>query len=151
MSVGQICKHKVVTIGAAEPLVTAARLMREEHIGYLVVVEPAAQEGEWVPIGVLSDRDIVVSVVARDADPRGLCVGDVMTRKPTVALMEDSLSDALNEMRRIGVRRLPVVGAYGWLRGLLSLDDVLIKMSDELKGAAGAIRREWSVERTERP
>jgi signal-transduction protein with cAMP-binding, CBS, and nucleotidyltransferase domain len=151
MTVGETCKHKVVTIRASEQLGTAARLMREEHIGYLVVVEPAAQEGELVPIGVLSDRDIVVSVVARDADPRSLCVGDIMTRKPTVALMEDTLPDALHQMRRIGVRRLPVVGDYGWLRGLLSLDDVLIKMSEELHGATGAIRKEWIVEGAQRP
>lgn len=151
MSVGQICKHKVVTIRASEEIATAARLMREKHIGYLVVVEPAAQEGELVPIGVLSDRDIVVSVVAQNTDPRGLCVGDVMTRKPTVALIEDSLPDALNQMRRLGVRRLPVVGDYGWLRGLLSLDDVLVKMAGELEDAAGAIRREWIVEGAQRP
>jgi len=151
MNVGQVCQHKVVTIGASDDLATAARLMREKHIGYLVVVEPAAQEGKFVPIGVLTDRDIVISVVATELAPRSVSVGDVMTRKPTVALQEDCVGDALQEMRRIGVRRLPVVGAYGHLHGVLSLDDVLLRMADDFGGAAGAIRTELARETAQRP
>jgi CBS domain-containing protein len=150
MNVGHVCQHKVVTIGPGEDLATAARLMREKHIGYLVVVEPGMQEG-LVPVGVLTDRDIVVSVVAVGADPSALCVGDVMTRKPVVVLLEDTVSDALQEMRRIGVRRLPVVGPYGNLHGILSLDDLLARLADDLDGAAGAIRKERTNESTRRP
>jgi len=150
MNVGHVCQHKVVTTSPTEDLATAARLMREKHIGYLVVVEPGAQEG-FVPVGVLTDRDIVVSVVAADADPRALCVGDVMTRKPVTVLLEDTVPDALQEMRRIGVRRLPVVGPFGNLHGILSLDDILIRMAGDLDGAAGAIRKERAVESTSRP
>src|SRR5688572_9194655 len=81
MNVGQICQRNVVTVRASDDLSTAARMMREKHIGYLIVVEPTSQ-GERTPVGVLTDRDIVVAVVAQDADPRALTVGDVMTCNP---------------------------------------------------------------------
>jgi len=103
----------------------------------------------WV--GVLTDRDIVVTVVARETDPRSLRVGDVMTRQPVVAAEDDSITTALQEMRRIGVRRLPVVGRRGQLVGVLSLDDVLDGLAAELQNVAGSIRREQQVESALRP
>lgn len=151
MNVGHVCEHRAVTVRATDDLVTAARLMREHHIGYLVVVEPAVREGEFAPVGVITDRDIVVSVVAREADPRSLLVGDVMTRKPCVVLLEDSIADALQQMNRIGVRRLPVVGAYGTLAGVLSLDDILTRLAGEMGSVAGALGKERTVEGALRP
>jgi CBS domain-containing protein len=150
VNVGQICQRKVVTIGASEGLVTAARLMREMHIGYLIVIEPTAQ-GERTPVGVLTDRDIVVAVVAQDADPRVLTVGDVMTRNPKTVLLDDCLTDALAQMQSIGVRRLPVLGPHAQLAGVLSLDDILKTMAEEFGAAAAAIGRERSREATLRP
>jgi CBS domain-containing protein len=129
-----------------EDLATAARLMREHHIGYLIVVEPSLDEAGFVPVGVLTDRDIVVSVVAREADPRSLRVGDVMTAKPVTVLTEDSIADALEQMKRVGVRRLPVVGYCGILEGVVSLDDVLTVMAHDLNSAAAAIVRERAAE-----
>jgi CBS domain-containing protein len=129
-----------------DDLSTAARLMREQHIGYLIVVEPSMQEAGFRPVGVLTDRDIVVSVVAKDADPRSLRVGDVMTQNPVTALTEDTLADALEQMKRIGVRRLPVVGDFGLLAGVLSLDDILTRMAEELSSATSAILRERALE-----
>jgi len=134
-----------------DDLVKASQLMREEHIGYLVVVEPTLQEGGWVPVGVLTDRDIVVSVVAREADPRMLRVGDVMTQKPVTVLAEDSIADALGEMRRIGVRRLPVLGDGGVIAGVISLDDVLNAIAQDMGNAAAAINRERAIETALRP
>ena len=151
MNVGQICQHRVVMVKRTDDLATAARLMREHHIGYLVVVEPSLQEAGFTPVGVLTDRDIVVSVVAREADPRMLRVGDVMTQQPVTIMTEDSVADALEQMQRIGVRRLPVVGDYGILQGIVSLDDVLTTLAQDLGSAAGAIKRERAVESALRP
>jgi CBS domain-containing protein len=150
VNVGQICQRNVVTIWPSEDLRTAARLMREKHIGFLVVVELNAQ-GELTPTGVLTDRDIVVAVVAQDADPQELKVGDVMTRNPKTVLTEDCLADALSQMQSIGVRRLPVLGARAQLVGVLSLDDALTTMAEELSRAAGAIGRARSREASLRP
>jgi CBS domain-containing protein len=82
MKVGDLCQHEVVTIPPSAGLTAAARVMRQEHVGYLVVVAPMAEEGLRKVVGVLTDRDIVIAVVAREADPRTLTVGDVMTRDP---------------------------------------------------------------------
>lgn len=138
MNVGHMCQRNVVTVQARDEIALAARLMREKHVGFLVVVEPAAQEGALLPVGVITDRDIVVSTIGAGVDPRTLCVGDVMTCKPTVALAQDSIADAICQMRHTRVRRLPVVGDYGHLPGVLSLDDVLTSHADEL-GAATAV------------
>lgn len=151
MNVGQICQRRAVTIRPNDDLVKAAQLMRAEHIGFLVVVEPSLQEGGWVPVGVLTDRDIVVTVVALDTDARTLRVEDVMTRKPVTVLREDSVADALGEMRRIGVRRLPVLGNGGTLAGVVSVDDALEAMAQDFGNAAAALKHERTVETARRP
>lgn len=151
MNAGQICQKEVVMVRATDDLAAAARLMREHHIGFLVVVEPSMQEAGFTPVGVLTDRDIVVSVVAREADPRTLRVGDVMTPRPVTVMKDESVADALSQMRRIGVRRLPVVGDWNLLQGVISLDDIIGAMAQDLSTAADAIHRERTLERAARP
>lgn len=146
MSVGNICRKNVITIDPFENLAEAARLMRQHHVGYLIVVEPQVSDGSFSPVGVLTDRDIVVSVVAREADARMLRVDDAMTRKPIVANESDPIPEALASMRRIGVRRLPVVGNRGELRGVISLDDILEQTAQDLSQVADSIRKEQRVE-----
>jgi len=151
MKVKNFCKREPVTVRSADELVVAARLMREQHVGYLVVVEPAVREGTFVPVGVITDRDIVVGVIARDIDPRRLRVEDVMTREPVLADEDESLGGALKKMRKVGVRRLPVVGFQNELVGVLAIDDILDAVVGELQDAAGAIRKEQSIEISLRP
>jgi len=151
MNVGEICQRNVITVRPFDELTGAAQLMREKHVGYLIVVEPALSEGSFKPVGVLTDRDIVIAVVARETDARTLRVGDVMTRQPVVADEGDALATALKQMRRIGVRRLPVVGTHEELVGVLSLDDVIDTLVGELKDVAGSIRSEQLIEHTLRP
>lgn len=151
MNVGEVCERNVVTIRAFDELTSAAQLMRERHVGYLVVVEPAFEDRAVKPAGVLTDRDIVISVVAREADPRFLRSGDVMTREPVVATEDEALGAALQKMRRVGVRRLPVVNGHGNLVGVVALDDIIDALVGELQDAAGAVRSEQLVEHTLRP
>jgi len=152
MNVGSICKRKVVTVREHDDLTATAGLMRANHIGYIIVVEPEpAGESALRPVGVLTDRDIVVSVVAREADPRTLTVGDVMTRQPVVAQEGSSVSWAVREMRQAGVRRMPVVDLGGDLVGVLSLDDVLDALAGELLDVAGSLRQERRIEAELRP
>jgi len=141
MNVGQACQRNVVTVRPLDDLTAAAQLMREKHVGYLVVVEPSAEAGFSTPVGVLTDRDIVVASVARGVDPRALRVGDVMTRAPVVAATLESVEEALVKMRKTGVRRVPVIGSRGELVGVLSIDDALTSMSVELQNIAGVISR----------
>ena len=151
MDILKLCRRHVVTIRPFEELAAAARLMREQHVGFIVVVEPGFAEGWFLPVGVLTDRDIVVKVIAREVDARTLCVGDVMTRNPVVATATDPLPDVLRAMRRIGVRRMPVVGHRGQLIGVLSLDEVIDALSTELSDVAGSIRREQRAEQALEP
>jgi CBS domain-containing protein len=151
MNVGEICVRNVITVLEVDELTKAAEVMREKHIGYLVVVGPKVGESGFAPIGVLTDRDIVVGVVAKDTDPKTLRVGDLMTRQPVVVDEDASLTQALSEMRRIGVRRIPVVGHNGLLTGVLSLDDILGALSEELSDVAGSIRKEVRMEEALRP
>jgi CBS domain-containing protein len=151
VKIGNICQKDPVTVRRSDELIRAAQLMREKHIGYLVVVEADVADGSQRPIGVLTDRDIVTTVVARETDPRSLRVGDIMTQQPVTASIADSIDKALREMRRVGVRRLPVVGQRGELVGILSLDDVLDVLAGELQNVAGSIRNEQVIEGTLRP
>lgn len=151
MNVGEICQREVVTVRPSDELMSVARIMRDKHIGYAIVVEPAFAEGTFQPTGVLTDRDLVVSVLAREIDPRSLVAGDVMTPEPVVARAEDSIAAALEQMRRIGVRRLPVVGDHGQLVGVISLDDVIYSLVGQLQDVAGSIRTEQLVEHSVRP
>lgn len=151
MNVGSICRNEVVTTTSGEDLCVAARLMRERHVGFLVVVEPLTTDADLKVVGVLTDRDIVVTVVAKEADARTLKVGDIMTRNPLLVSDSCPLEVALRHMRGGGVRRVPVVGGRTELVGVLSLDDVLDALAGELNDVAGAIRSELSIERTARP
>ena len=144
MNVGEICRRNVATVRPNDDLMTAARLMRERHVG-------ATAEKTWRPVGVLTDRDLVVSVMAREADARALRVEDVMSRKPVVVMMSDSVAHAVQEMRRIGVRRMPITGDVGELVGVISLDDVVEALAAQLRDIAGSIRTEQVIEKSMRP
>jgi CBS domain-containing protein len=144
MNIGELCQRDVVTVRAGDEIAAAARLMRDRHIGYIIVVEPHVAAQTVVPIGVLTDRDIVVSVIARDVDPRSLRVEDVMTREPLLLSTSETLENALRTMRRRGVRRAPVVGDSGQLVGVVSLDDLLAVLAGELQDVS------WSIERGRR-
>jgi CBS domain-containing protein len=144
MTVGSICTRRVVTVARDIDIARAAMVMRDNGIGYLIVTEP----GDALPIGVITDRDIVVKVVARDVDPHSVTVGDVMTGEPLIAADDDSIGDTLRRMRELGVRRVPVVGAGGLVCGVLSIDDVLDNVVGQLSDVSGSIRNELRFERT---
>lgn len=151
MKAASIRCRKCVTVGPSAGLAVAARLMRDEHIGYLVVVEPERSTGPGgAPIGVITDRDIVVAVVAREADPCALRVGDVMARDPVVARNDASLESVSRLMRDHGIRRLPVVDAYGRACGVVSMDDILEVLAQELSDVATLIRNEQRIEQVTR-
>jgi len=92
----------------------------------------------------------VVSVVAKNVDPASLTVGDVMTSRVVATDEQGPLDAALVQMRRNGVRRLPVLGPEGEVVGVLSIDDALQAIMHELDNAAGSIRLEREVERATR-
>jgi len=119
--------------------------MRENHVGCLVVVDEV--EGKRIVVGLLTDRDIVTAVVASDLNPATLRVEDVMATDLVTAREDDSLIDLMQTMRRKGVRRIPVVGTQDELLGVVTLDDVLDVLAQELGLLVAAIDSEGKRER----
>jgi CBS domain-containing protein len=111
--------------------------MRSRKVGAVVVVN-----GRGKPIGVLTDRDITVKVVAEGVDPALVRVGSLITRKPTVIREDAGILDATKLLSRRGVRRLPVVSQAGKLVGIISLDDLLMLIGSELNHIASTLASE---------
>ena len=149
MLVKNFCSREVATIEPGASLREAALLMRNRHVGSLVVVD--ASRGAPRPVGVLTDRDIVVAVVAvPGARPEGIRVGDVLTREAVVVHDDDDVFAAVQTMRQHGVRRLPVIAADGALCGVLTSDDVVKLVATELGSLSTALRRGGERESVER-
>jgi CBS domain-containing protein len=140
MNVGELCNREVVFASRDMGLVEAARLMREHHVGSLVVVDE--RQSERVPVGMITDRDIVVAAVAKNVDPSTLSVGDVMSAGALVVREQDDIADALRVMREKGVRRMPVVNRGGALVGILAIDDVLELVAEEMDAFVHTLRSE---------
>jgi len=145
LTTGEVCTRSVTIAFKNTPVDGAARLMRENHVGCLVVVDEV--DGKRIVVGLLTDRDIVTGVVAPGLNPETLHVEDVMTTDLVTAREEDSLIDLMRTMRRKGVRRIPVVAGQGELVGVVTLDDVLDILSQELVLLVAAINTEGQRER----
>jgi len=139
MSIGELCNREVVIACPEENLLEAARLMRRYHVGDLIVVESA---GSKVPVGILTDRDIVVEVVAQEVDPANVSVADVMSQPLFSVRESDDLTGTVERMRRLGVRRAPVVDESGTLVGIFTLDDILEELAELLTNLVSLTGRE---------
>jgi CBS domain-containing protein len=149
LNAGDIC-NRIVTVAERDmTLVQAAQLMRDHHVGCLVVVDESGA-GRLV-VGMLTDRDIVTAVIAQEVDPNTLRVEDVMTADVVSALEEDSVMDLLGLMRRKGLRRIPVTTPERVLQGLVTLDDLLEIFAEQLRALVLAIEAEQLRERKARP
>jgi CBS domain-containing protein len=149
MNIGQICNRHVVYIGKNERVLDAARRMRDEHVGDLVIVEERA--GGHVPVGILTDRDIVVGLLARDFEHIGqVDVVDLVTREVVTAHESDDLAEVLTRMQVQGIRRMPVVDDAGRLVGIFTLDDLLGVLFGDLAAVISLIGRERRRESTQR-
>lgn len=148
MTIGTLCNRAVVTIHRQATVEDAARLMRSNHIGDVVVVDATDTR---VPVGILTDRDIVVEVIAQGRAAAQTSVGSIMT-SPVLTLREDDgLMQALDKMSQRGVRRAPVVDREGHLRGLISVDDLVRLLARELAKVGALIMhgRDAEIRKTE--
>jgi CBS domain-containing protein len=142
VTVGEVCTRSVTAL-VNDTVADSARRMRDRHVGTLVVVDDEAAPR---PIGILTDRDIVVSAVAQSPDKlEVLCVGDLMTPEPVTARSGETLDRALGTMRSRGIHRLPVVTRDGLLEAQLAIDDALEVVSDELCELVGLVARNRSA------
>lgn len=139
MPIETLLKRPVETLPADASCTEAADLMRKENIGAVVVSEAGR------PLGVVTDRDIVVRVVAEGLDPLRTPLRDVMSGEPIFLSEGRGLNEVIASMRDLAVRRVPVVDAEGLLKGIISLDDLVVLLADELADLAQTIRREIQV------
>jgi CBS domain-containing protein len=130
MNISDICTIETISCGRDETVQGAALLMRKHHVGDLVVVD--GDEGQAIPVGIVTDRDIVVSVVALGLDPASLQVGDIMSDDLLTCGEEDDVYQTIEHMRLRGIRRVPVVNSNGGLAGIVSADDLLEFLAEEM-------------------
>lgn len=148
MTVGKICNREVVFIHKEASIPEAARLMREYHVGDLVVVRE--KTGKRVPVGIVTDRDIVIEVIAEGVGMDDVNVGDIMSDKLVTARESDGLLETIKVMRAKGIRRLPVINDDNELVGILSVDDLIDLFSEQIVDLARLIAREQGREKAGR-
>jgi CBS domain-containing protein len=148
MTAGEYCNREVIITEQNVSVTEAAMLMRQHHVGDLVVVEK--QGDKTLPIGIITDRDIVVEVVAQKADPDLLIIKDIMHTGLITVDEKVSLLDTLALMQSQGVRRIIVVDAQASLQGLLSADDAIELIAEAMNNLTKLVKREITREEKER-
>lgn len=144
MPIGEICNREVVIAKRDDTILEAARLMRQHHVGDVLVVDDSG--GKRIPAGIVTDRDLVVEIIATELDPAAITVGDIMVPELAVVKEDTGVFESIQYMRAIGVRRMPVVDDSGGLVGILTLDDLLELLADELSFLAKLVRHEQDKE-----
>ncbi|MCD4688288.1 MAG: CBS domain-containing protein [Desulfuromonadaceae bacterium] len=148
MRVGEVCNREVVVIGREASLLEAAKLMRNQHVGTVVVVEE--QDGHPIPVGILTDRDMVIALIAEEVPLNAVSVGDVMSFELIIARESDDLFATVEHMRDRGIRRLPVVAENGGLVGILAVDDVLELLAEQFNALVRLVACERRLEEQQR-
>lgn len=145
MKTGKACNRDVVGVDGEASAHEAARLMRERHVGDLVITQWRGEHR--VPVGIVTDRDLVIEVIAAELDIDAVTIGDLFSFPSLVtASVEDELEDTLAAMSEHGIRRVPVVEADGRLAGIIAMDDILGVIADDLVRLAALSRRQPDIE-----
>jgi CBS domain-containing protein len=136
MSIESLLTRPVSTLAATATCAEAARRMRRENIGSIII------EKDGAPIGIVTDRDLAIRLVAEELDGSSVTVDRVMSTFPAFLGPRRDLGEALDVMAQMNVRRLPAVNAKGRLVGILTLDDVLIELANQLEKVKELLRAE---------
>jgi len=136
MALANLCRKTVVSVPPETPVVEAAKLMEQKNVGSVVVVK-----GEK-PVGLLTDRDVALRVMAKGKNPEAIKVQEVMTKNPVVLKGDMGLFEALESVKRKGMRRFPVVNSKGKLVGIITLDDMIYLLGREMADVADIIEKE---------
>ncbi len=144
MTIGDICNRDVAVAERETTAQAAAKLMRHYHVGSLVVVD--RNEGRRVPVGIVTDRDLIMEVYALDLDANVIAIGDIVGQRLITVPDSCSILKTVQTMRMEGVRRVPVVDDEGTLVGIVTLDDLIGRLAKELKDVADAVTHEQTRE-----
>lgn len=145
MSIGDFCKRQIATVPGQATVEQAARIMKDGHVGDVVVVEESPTG--LMPIGIVTDRDIVTLVVAEGVMTDSIRVREIMAAEPVCLHEDEGLHQAISRMVARSVRRAPVVGKEGQLVGIISVDDLYELVSTELADLARISSNQIALER----
>jgi len=148
MPISEICNREVVIVQPNDTALEAAQVMRQHHVGDVLVVEDRG--GRRVPVGIVTDRDLVVEIMAPQLDPAAITVSDIMVPELATVKENAGLFEAIEYMHAKGVRRLPVVDDNGGLIGILTLDDLIELLADEMAALSRLVRHEQKREAANR-
>lgn len=144
MPVSEICNREVVIARCDTSVNEAAKLMRQYHVGDVVVVDE--KNGQRIPLGIVTDRDLVVEIMAPGAEQMVVTVGEIMAPQLATVKQDTGVYEAMQYMRGKGVRRMPVVDGKGALVGILTLDDLLALLAEELLALSKLVKNEQKKE-----
>lgn len=145
MTIGAICNREVVYVNREVTVQAACKLMRHYHVGSLVVVDEV--DDKRLPVGILTDRDVVIEINAMDLDPRVITAGDIMSQELVMVPESEGVLETIEIMRARGVRRMPIVDSENRLVGIVTIDDLLEVLAEELTDIARIVSREQTHER----
>jgi len=148
MPIGEICNRDVVIVRRKDSILDAAKLMLQYHVRGLVVVED--RDGQVAPVGIVTDRDLVVELIAKEVPLDSVFVEDVMSPELFSVSESRGIWDTIQYMRGRGIRRVVVVNERETLLGILSIEDLLELLADELSDLARLFVRERDREKETR-
>ncbi len=144
MLIGQFCNREVVFATREMSLLEVAQLMRQYHVGDLVVVDEVGDKR--VPVGIITDRDIVIEIISQSLDFNDFSAGDIMSTHLVSVQETDGVFETIRLMGAKGIRRIPVVNQEGGLEGIVSSDDILELLSEEMAELSKIAPRERARE-----
>ena len=143
MPIAEICQKKIAVLDRRETVAQAAKVMRERHVGDVIVTDSVNDS----PIGILTDRDIVVGLIAMGIPPDSVSVGDVMTPSLVTIREDQGVYEAIQVMERYGVKRLPVMDKSDQLIGIVSSNDLMELLGREMIALSKLNERQKNRER----
>ena len=149
MRVGEYCNREVVVVEEEKSVTEAAAIMRQYHVGDVVICK--MKYGKQIPVGIITDRDIALEIVAKGTEPESIRVGDAMSFELTTVSEDDDLMHVIEVMRDRGIRRVPVIDADEALIGILTVDDIVDLLSEVLVDLAHLVDRQKRRETRLRP
>ena len=146
MTVGNYCEQNLALLTRDASLQEAAMMMRIHHLGEVIVIDIV--NGKNIPVGVVTDRDLVKEIMALDVDVEQISVGNIMSIELKTVPEDYSLSETLDIMQQHGVRRLPVVDSGGVLKGLIDMETILKVLCQDLGKILALINTERNIEKS---
>lgn len=149
MTAGKYCNREVIITEPNTSIIEAAKLMRKHHVGDLVVVEKRGEEN--IAIGIVTDRDLVVEVLAQEVPLESVSFKDVMNRDLVTVSEDETLLDTLALMQNSGVRRILIVNSQGGLEGILTADDAIELIAEAMNSLVKLVSHEIKREEQQHP